>query len=799
MDECIIQYVELRGDKKTAQQLRDKFVNEVDEATEVLQQSGDFPTYALNNIKSFTLTASALFGGGQNLQTSQSMQAVFNGDSPDHYTESFKLLKKYIEQSLDQYKEDLQSNNFIDQARDFFNEEKFMFIATERENLNILEQVDSIAKLANAEVQNFINNKFMVKMSVYASQLLMHFVKLNQFILIMHILNQNITFQLSGEKNIVDMKGLQSYLISDNIQEINKTELVLGKLPQFSPEYAFQNQQVAALGQENPIQQNLGQGQTGIAQDVLQQKVQIILNLILFLNQKMKRQAQNILTETQIPMPRIEDELQQKIFFELNQQVKLGDKSLPSIACISLQQTYRLLTAVTLSQSSNLLVCGFQDSSIKVFILDQGKNDAVSIYDVKQEQYERMKAMQNGGQQISQQNLQQKKKVANPGSQTISLKESKQDIEERKSQSEFVLLGHSGPVYGLSVLIDDKTLLSSSFDTTIRLWSLQQKTLIGIFHGHNFPVWNVQFSPLGSYFASCSNDRTAKIWQIKQHVPIRIFVGHLSDVDAIEFHPNIHYLATGSSDKQIRLWSFLTGECVRIMLTVAGTIRSLKFTKAGNHLIAGNEYGELVIFDINKAIPLEIIQTCQSKAIWTIDVSWDDQIISIGTEDSTIELYSLSKILAQQGKIEQYQQTAKIPGKSSSTSFLKMYKTKANGILITQFTWKNFLYAVGQIILAQEDKIKIVSDLAFDAVDLDGSGFLEKDELAEVMKNVAYEMKVKPPTDGDIDAVLRELDEDYDEKVSKDEFVQLIIQVMKKMLESEEDLQKQINSQVKKQ
>ena len=32
-------------------------------------------------------------------------------------------------------------------------------------------------------------------------------------------------------------------------------------------------------------------------------------------------------------------------------------------------------------------------------------------------------------------------------------------------------------------------------------------------------------------------------------------------------------------------------------------------------------------------------------------------------------------------------------------------------------------------------------------------------------------MKVKPPTDGDIDAVLRELDEDYDEKVSKDEFV----------------------------
>jgi Ca2+-binding EF-hand superfamily protein len=87
-----------------------------------------------------------------------------------------------------------------------------------------------------------------------------------------------------------------------------------------------------------------------------------------------------------------------------------------------------------------------------------------------------------------------------------------------------------------------------------------------------------------------------------------------------------------------------------------------------------------------------------------------------------------------------------------------------------------------------------VSDLAFDAVDLDGSGFLEKNELSDVMRNVASEMKVKPPTDGDIDAVLKELDEDFDERVSKDEFLSLIVQVLKKMLESEEDLQTTINS-----
>ena len=112
---------------------------------------------------------------------------------------------------------------------------------------------------------------------------------------------------------------------------------------------------------------------------------------------------------------------------------------------------------------------------------------------------------------------------------TLDLRPSKLELDEKKSQQEFILLGHSGPVYGLSISVDDKMLLSCSYDTTsksaldslVRLWSLQQKSLLGVFHGHSFPVWRVQFSPLGYYFASCSNDRTAKLWQIKQHVPIR--------------------------------------------------------------------------------------------------------------------------------------------------------------------------------------------------------------------------------------------------------------------------------------
>ena len=54
-----------------------------------------------------------------------------------------------------------------------------------------------------------------------------------------------------------------------------------------------------------------------------------------------------------------------------------------------------------------------------------------------------------------------------------------------------------------------------------------------------------------------------------------------------------------------------------------------------------------------------------------------------------------------------------------------------------------------------------------------------------VMKEVAQEMKVTPPTKDDITAVLQQLDENSDYHVSKEEFLNLIILVLTKMLDSE--------------
>jgi len=99
------------------------------------------------------------------------------------------------------------------------------------------------------------------------------------------------------------------------------------------------------------------------------------------------------------------------------------------------------------------------------------------------------------------------------------------------------LIGHSGPVYGLSFdplpgpSGPPRYLLSSSQDASVRLWNLQTYSNIVTYRGHRDPVWDVEWGPRGVYFATASRDRTARLWTTERVAAVRIFAGHLSDVD----------------------------------------------------------------------------------------------------------------------------------------------------------------------------------------------------------------------------------------------------------------------------
>lgn len=61
-------------------------------------------------------------------------------------------------------------------------------------------------------------------------------------------------------------------------------------------------------------------------------------------------------------------------------------------------------------------------------------------------------------------------------------------------------------------------------------------------------------------------------------------------------------------------------------------------------------------------------------------------------------------------------------------------------------------------ILSNEHKFKEVVRVAFDSVDTDRSGYLEKTELNRVMNQIATDMGAEAPSEADVEEVLNNLD-----------------------------------------
>ncbi|KAJ3411859.1 Transcription initiation factor TFIID subunit 5 [Chytridiales sp. JEL 0842] len=252
------------------------------------------------------------------------------------------------------------------------------------------------------------------------------------------------------------------------------------------------------------------------------------------------------------------------------------------------------------------------------------------------------------------------------------------------------LIGHAGPVYGVSLSPDNKYAVSCSEDSTVRLWSLQTNSNLVVYKGHNYPVWDVDFSPIGTYMVSGSYDRTAKLWSTDIINPLRIFVGHSGDVDTVKFHPNCNYIATGSSDCQVRLWNVAKGNCVRLLKGHTGTVRSLAFSPDGRLLASGGEDATIKLWDLGTGKLMKSLHG-HTNTVLSLHFSRDGSQLASGGADSSVRVWDVN---TSSGNDVQGLPKAKM-GMDASPEQLGYYPSKRTPIYQVQYSKSNVLLALG--------------------------------------------------------------------------------------------------------
>ncbi|KAJ6846350.1 WD repeat-containing protein 44-like [Iris pallida] len=112
--------------------------------------------------------------------------------------------------------------------------------------------------------------------------------------------------------------------------------------------------------------------------------------------------------------------------------------------------------------------------------------------------------------------------------------------------------GHGGDVLDLS-WSNDKYLLSSSVDKTVRLWRVGCSSCLSVFV-HNCYVTCVQFNPINEkYFISGSIDGKIRIWELSQHRVVD-WTDIRDMVSAVCYHPDGKAIVVGSTTGDCRFY-----------------------------------------------------------------------------------------------------------------------------------------------------------------------------------------------------------------------------------------------------
>lgn len=225
------------------------------------------------------------------------------------------------------------------------------------------------------------------------------------------------------------------------------------------------------------------------------------------------------------------------------------------------------------------------------------------------------------------------------------------------------LIGHSGPVYGVSfsdsitnlghnIYGDNnekkpdtgpKLLLSCSADGQVRLWSLDVWACLCIYKAHDGPIFRVLWSPHGHYFATAGWDKTVRVFSQDHASAQRIMVGHDTSISALAWHPNGTYVFSASDemDKSIRMWSVVTGNCVRIFTGHSHYISALQCAHSGRILASADAGGNIYLWDIEKGTKIKRCRGHGKGGIPSLSFSAESNVLVSGGLDGTVRIWDI--------------------------------------------------------------------------------------------------------------------------------------------------------------
>ncbi|KAL7294385.1 hypothetical protein TKK_0012390 [Trichogramma kaykai] len=168
--------------------------------------------------------------------------------------------------------------------------------------------------------------------------------------------------------------------------------------------------------------------------------------------------------------------------------------------------------------------------------------------------------------------------------------------------------GHTNEVNAIKWDPQGNLLASCSDDMTLKIWSMKQDNCLHNLQAHQKEIYTIKWSPTGPgtqnpnmnlSLVSASFDSTVRLWDIDRGACIYTLTKHTEPVYSVAFSPDGKFLASGSFDKYVHIWSTLSGQLVHSYKGTGG-IFEVCWNSRGDKVGASASDGSVFVLDLRK-------------------------------------------------------------------------------------------------------------------------------------------------------------------------------------------------------
>ncbi|KAJ7578466.1 WD40-repeat-containing domain protein [Mycena floridula] len=190
------------------------------------------------------------------------------------------------------------------------------------------------------------------------------------------------------------------------------------------------------------------------------------------------------------------------------------------------------------------------------------------------------------------------------------------------------LEGHDHAVRALAAR--GRTLVSGSYDCTVRIWDIITGACKWVLLGHTQKVYSVVLDPVRNQACSGSMDGTVRIWNLQNGQCHHTLSGHTSLVGLLGLSPS--HLVSAAADSTLRIWDPDSGELSHTLAAHTGAITCFQHDEF--KVLSGSD-GTLKMWDIRDGTVVRDLLTGVS-GVWQVVFEGRWCVAASNRNDSTV-------------------------------------------------------------------------------------------------------------------------------------------------------------------